>query len=135
MGAMTQATPNPKLEISAAALAQIDLIQRHDYTLEGMSFRVKIGGKGCDGFTYQLGFSAPLRDDIVLRFATPSESRPVEVRMDPFTAYYTQAAGLDYRVDPETQDEGFVLTNHQQALFRGKFFKDESLVPPPKGQA
>ena len=45
-----------KLQVSGAAIQQIKLMLEHDYTLKGKIFRIKIGGKGCGGFTYQTGF-------------------------------------------------------------------------------
>jgi iron-sulfur cluster insertion protein len=114
----------PELTLSPEAARQIQLIQQHDYTLKGLSFRVKIGGKGCGGFTYELGFSAPLPNDVIL------ETAGVRILMDPFTAFYTRLARLDHRVEPETNEEGFVVENADESLYAGKFFKDTSLVPP-----
>ena len=48
---------NFKVELTEAAFEQIRLIKSNDFTLDGHSFRLKIGGKGCDGFTYDTGFS------------------------------------------------------------------------------
>lgn len=114
----------PTLTLTAEAASQIKLIQQHDYTLNGLSFRVKIGGKGCGGFTYELGFSAPLPDDVVL------ETDGVRILMDPFTAFYTRLARLDHRVEADNNEEGFIVENAEESLYAGKFFKDTSLVPP-----
>jgi len=129
MGHMITSNPLPKLEVSDSAMQQIQLILRHDYTLSGMSFRVKIGGKGCNGFTYQTGFSEPLHDDVVITVSHTTNAAPLEIRMDPFTAFYTQHAALDYRLEADQHEEGFVLTNHHEALYKGKFYKDTTLVP------
>jgi len=110
-----------QLELTENALRQIQLIQQHDYTLEGLHFRIKIGGKGCGGFTYETGFSAPLPDDLVLTV------QGTTIFMDPFTAHYTQKGQLDYRI--EKDEEGFVVENFAGDLYKGKFFKDQSLVP------
>ena len=122
----------PKLTISEAAFQQILLIQRHDYTLAGLSFRVKIGGKGCDGFTYETGFSAKRPDDLVVcHTAVSLETKlteQIEIIFDPFSAFYTQIASLDFVAD--AQNEGFQITNHNQALYQGKFYKDTTMVPP-----
>lgn len=122
----------PKLAISDAAFQQILLIQRHDYTLAGMSFRVKIGGKGCNGFTYELGFSPKRPDDLVVRHTAQSietrQEESIEIAFDPFTAYYAQVGSLDFVVSAE--EEGFRFTNHNETLYQGKFFKDETMVPP-----
>ena len=52
------------LFVSDSAVRQIQLMQDHDYTLEGLLFRIKIGGKGCGGFTYDTGFSEHHTDDL-----------------------------------------------------------------------
>ncbi len=114
----------PELLLTDAARRQIQLIQRHDYTLAGRLFRIKIGGKGCGGFTYETGFSDPLADDLRL------DCDGVTILMDRFTAFYTRRATLDHRLDPEVNDEGFVVDNPDTDLYRGKFFKDPSMVPP-----
>jgi len=115
----------PDIELTDSALQQIKLIQQLDYTLSGLSFRVKIGGKGCGGFTYETGFSEKLSDDLVLNCAG------VEILMDPFTAHYSQQCRIDFRLDPEANDEGFVVENFAGDRYRGKFFKDPTLLPPP----
>jgi len=110
-----------QLDITENALRQIQLIQQHDYTLEGLHFRIKIGGKGCGGFTYETGFSAQLPDDLVLTV------QGATIFMDPFTAHYTQKGQLDYKI--EQDEEGFVVENFAGDLYKGKFFKDPNLVP------
>lgn len=116
-------TTQVNLDVTENALQQIRLIQQHDYTLEGLSFRIKIGGKGCGGFTYETGFSAPLPDDVRLTV------QGTTILMDPFTAHYTQNGQLDYRLDAQADDEGFVVENYAGDLYRGKFFKNPNLVP------
>ena len=122
----------PKLTISDAAFQQILLIQRHDYTLTGMSFRVKIGGKGCNGFTYESGFSAKSPEDVIIRHTAVSlesqQNAEIEILMDPFTAFYGQVMSLDYVQSAD--EEGFKITNHNEGLYQGKFYKDTSMVPP-----
>ncbi len=113
----------PNLVITENALQQIRLLQQHDYTLSGMSFRIKIGGKGCGGFTYETGFSAPLPDDLTLIV------QGTAVLMDPFTAHYTQEARLDYQLDIANNDEGFIVENFAGDRYKGKFFKDTTLIP------
>lgn len=116
-----------QINITRAAANQIQLIYQNDFTIEGMSFRIKIGGKGCDGFTYDTGFSLPLEDDLVLEYKF--EENKVKVIIDPFTAHYCQEAELDYLLNPNNNEDGFVFLNKNEHLYAGKFFKDESLVP------
>jgi Fe-S cluster assembly iron-binding protein IscA len=105
-------------------------MQENDYTLENHLFRIKIGGKGCGGFTYDTGFSLPDPDDLLIEKDFPMINYRLKVLMDPFTAYYTQEATLDYLLDTNKNEEGFTLTNAQDGAHRGKFFKDESKLPP-----
>lgn len=115
------------IELSRAAFEQIALIKTHDYTLENMDFRLKIGGKGCDGFTYETGFSEKLDDDIVLKFQF--EDRYLDLLVDPFAAHYCSEGELDFIFNP-TGEEGFEFRNKNEHKYHGKFFSDESMLPP-----
>lgn len=112
-----------QLEITDAARNQLQLMSEHDYTLKNQFFRIQIGGKECHGFTYQLGFTAKDTTDLEL------SSDGLTLVIDPFTAYYTQNAKLDFQMDEQGND-GFVLTNFKESEHRGKFFKDLSKLPP-----
>jgi Fe-S cluster assembly iron-binding protein IscA len=118
------------LFVSDSAVRQIQLMQDHDYTLEGLLFRIKIGGKGCGGFTYDTGFSEHHSDDLIIEKSFPLIKFELKILMDPFTAFYTQQATLDYLLDSQNNEEGFVLTNSADGDHKGKFFKDESKLPP-----
>ncbi len=118
------------LFVSDSAVRQIQLMQLNDYTLEGLQFRIKIGGKGCGGFTYDTGFSEHHPDDLVIKKSFPMINFELSILMDPFTAFYTQESSLDYLLDPQNNQEGFVLTNAADGEHKGKFFKDESKLPP-----
>ena len=102
-------------------------MQENDYTLNNLCFRLKIDGKGCDGFTYALGFSEKLPDDKVLTLGTMENQ--IEIIIDPFTAHYCQNGDLDFLFVPDSNEDGFIFTNHNEANYKGKFFKDESMVP------
>ncbi len=119
-----------KLHLSDSAIRQIQLMQENDYTLEGLKFRIKIGGKGCGGFTYDTGFSDPHPDDLVIERDFPQIKFKLIVLIDPFTAFYTQESTLDYLLDPASNEEGFVLTSATDGEHKGKFFKDSSRLPP-----
>lgn len=112
-----------QLEISPAARNQLLLMREHDYTLKEQFFRIQIGGKECHGFTYQLGFTAKDQTDLEIM------QDGLSILIDPFTAYYTQKAKLDFMMDEQGND-GFTLTNFQESEHRGKFFKDLSKLPP-----
>lgn len=118
------------LMVSDSAIRQIQLMQENDYTLEGLNFRIKIGGKGCGGFTYDTGFSEFHTDDLIIERDFPTIGFKLKILMDPFTAYYTQRASLDYLLDPQSNEEGFTVTNADESDHKGKFFKDEAKLPP-----
>lgn len=113
-----------KIDISNAAASQIELMIENDFTLQDHIFRVKIGGKGCDGFEYHTGFSLPHEDDIILEYAK------FKLHIDPFTAYYSKEASLDYLLNPNNNEDGFIFINYNEQNYEGKFFKDEAMVPP-----
>lgn len=119
-----------KLLVTDSAVRQIQVMQENDYTLDGMSFRIKIGGKGCEGFTYDTGFSEKHADDLVIEQDFPLIKFKLTVLMDPFTAFYTQELTLDYLLDTSNNQEGFIVNNSADGQHRGKFFKDESRLPP-----
>jgi iron-sulfur cluster insertion protein len=119
-----------KLFVTDSAVRQIQVMQENDYTLEGLSFRIKVGGKGCDGFTYDTGFSELHPDDLVIKKNFPLIGFELTVLMDPFTAFYTQELELDYLLDTSNNEEGFIVKNAADGQHKGKFFKDESRLPP-----
>lgn len=119
-----------KLFVTDSAVRQIQLMQENDYTLEGLSFRIKIGGKGCEGFTYDTGFSELHPDDLVIKQNFQLIHFELVVLIDPFTAFYTQEVTLDYLLDTSNNDEGFIVNNAADGQHRGKFFKDEGKLPP-----
>ncbi|HXH30599.1 MAG TPA: hypothetical protein VNJ01_07285 [Bacteriovoracaceae bacterium] len=116
--------------ITDSAVRQIQLMQDHDYTLGGLSFRIKIGGKGCGGFTYDTGFSEGHPDDLIVKQTFPLIGLELTILIDPFTAFYTQSFTLDYLLDLGNNEEGFVVINAQDGQHKGKFFKDTSKLPP-----
>lgn len=119
-----------KLFVTDSAVRQIQLMQENDYTLEGLSFRIKIGGKGCEGFTYDTGFSELHPDDLVIKQKYELIHFDLTVLIDPFTAFYTQEVTLDYLLDTTNNEEGFIVNNAADGQHRGKFFKDEGRLPP-----
>lgn len=119
-----------KLFVTDSAIRQIHLMQTHDYTLEGLCFRIKIGGKGCGGFTYDTGFSETHAEDLEICQFYSAINYQLTILMDPFTAFYTQEATLDYLLDTASNEEGFVIINAAEGTHRGKFYKDESKLPP-----
>ena len=119
-----------KVLITDSAVRQIQLMQVNDYTLEGLQFRIKIGGKGCDGFTYDTGFSEKHEDDLVVEKDYPLINFKLQILVDPFTAFYTQEFTLDYLLDAQNNEEGFIVSNAADGQHKGKFFKDTTRLPP-----
>ncbi|MCB9095046.1 MAG: hypothetical protein H6621_08270 [Halobacteriovoraceae bacterium] len=119
---------NYQIQFTPEAAKQCFLIKECDYTLENKFLRILIGGKDCDGFTYQIGFDHERTDDEKIICSTESGELPV--LMDKFTAFYCHNITVNYHFDPEQTEEGFSVINHNQNLYQKKFFKDESMVPP-----
>ncbi len=129
----------PEVNISDKALSQLRLILENDFTLKGKYLRLLISGKGCDGFSYSVGFTDWNDDDMMIKVkgseTTPSEmaqdDSELQIIMDPFTAFYLQKCSVDYVEDFANNNEGFVVVNENQRSFSGKFWKqDEQKVPP-----
>lgn len=121
----------PTVTFSDTALSQLKLIIENDFTLAGKFFRLLISGKGCDGFTYSVGFTDLKDDDFTVKINNDGED--LEIVVDPFAAFYLQETSVDFVQDFENDNEGFVVTNHGQSNFRGKFWrKNEDRVPPMK---
>jgi Fe-S cluster assembly iron-binding protein IscA len=116
--------------VTDSAVRQIHLMQENDYTLEGLNFRIKIGGKGCGGFTYETGFSERHAEDLLIVKKFSAINFELTLLIDPFTAFYTQSFTLDYLLDTANNEEGFVVQNAADGSHKGKFFKDETRLPP-----
>lgn len=109
------------IEITPDALRQIKVIKQNDFTLENHYFRVQISGKGCDGFTYDLGFDEEKKQDKIL------EIQGFKILMQPFVYKYCKDITIDYHFNPDSGAEGFSLVNHNQDEYKGKFFKEEMI--------
>ena len=59
---------NPSIEISLQAQNQLSLMIEHEFKAQDVGLRLSIDGKGCDGFTYAIGFTKPTNDMGTLRF-------------------------------------------------------------------
>lgn len=116
--------------VTDSAVRQIQLMQENDYTLEGLFFRIKIGGKGCGGFTYETGFSEKDPEDLIINLSYPTIGFELTLLIDPFSAFYTQNFTLDYLLDTANNEEGFIVQNAADGTHKGKFFKDTSKLPP-----
>lgn len=122
----------PVIMFTERALSQLMLIMDNDFTLAGKYFRIVVSGKGCEGFTYAAGFTDLNDDDFQVRIANTNEE--IYVIVDPFAAFYLQEASVDFVQDFDLDAEGFVIVNHAQAEFKGKFWRAApEKAPPVKG--
>lgn len=119
----------PVIMFTERALAQLKLIIENDFTLAGKYFRIVVSGKGCEGFTYAAGFTDLNEDDFQVRIANTQEE--IYVVIDSFAAFYLQEASVDFVQDFEQDAEGFVIVNHSQSEFRGKFWRAAPEKTPP----
>ena len=116
-----------KIIVTDEALSQLALIIENDHTIADQVFRLKVEGKGCGGFDYSLGFTAPEKDDLL--YTKTYENKELTIHIDPFTAFYAKEGKLEYVCDLDNDREGFGFINDNETKYRGKFFKDESMVP------
>lgn len=119
----------PVIMFTERALSQLKLIIDNDFTLAGKYFRIVVSGKGCEGFTYAAGFTDLNADDFLVRIANIDEE--IYIIVDPFAAFYLQVASVDFVQDFEQEAEGFVIVNHAQNEFKGKFWKSRPSKTPP----
>lgn len=119
----------PTIMFTQRALDQLKLIIENDFTLAGKYFRLVISGKGCDGFTYAAGFTDLQDEDFLVRILNANED--IYVIIDPFAAFYLQEASVDFIQDFNLDAEGFVITNHSQNEFKGKFWRSAPEKTPP----
>jgi iron-sulfur cluster insertion protein len=108
------------IQLTQAALTQLKLMLKQDFTLQDKFLRLSIKGKGCEGFTYSLQFTPQLESDVLL-----SISGQVTLLMDDFTAQFVKSGLIDFI--QSHQEEGFLFQNHHEKLFHGKFFKELNL--------
>ena len=119
----------PLIMFTERALLQLKLIIDNDFTLAGKYFRIVISGKGCEGFTYAAGFTDLNDDDFQIRIANTHEE--IFVIVDPFAGFYFHEASVDFVQDFDQDAEGFVIVNHAQSEFKGKFWRSSPEKTPP----
>jgi len=119
----------PVVYFTARAHDQLKLILNNDFTLAGKYFRILISGKGCDGFTYSAGFTDLKDDDFLVKIENSDDE--ITIVLDPFAAFYLQETSVDFIQDFEKDTEGFVITNHLQKKYAGKFWRKAPEETPP----
>jgi len=119
---LEEAPEAPVIKLTPRALMELKLILDNDFTLAGKYFRIVISGKGCNGFTYSVGFTDLVENDVQVTIA--GESEDLLILLDPFAAFYLQDATIDFGHDLAQDMDGFVVTNHRQETYTGKFWMD-----------
>ena len=119
----------PVIMFTDRALSQLKLIIENDFTLAGKYFRIVVSGKGCEGFTYAAGFTDLNDDDFQIQIANCKDE--LYVIVDPFAAFYLQETSVDFIQDFNLDAEGFVIVNHAQSEFKGKFWRSAPEKTPP----
>ena len=110
----------PIIKFTSVAFDQLNMILENDYTLAGKYFRILISGKGCDGFTYSVGFTDLKEDDF--QIPVNKHESDIIVLIDPFAAFYLQETTIDFINKPEEDIEGFLVINHMQEKYAWKVF-------------
>lgn len=113
------------IKVTQKAKEQLQLLLENDYTLEGKGLRINISGKECDGFVYGVGFDQKRESDKAIGLF-----EGLELYLDPFAAFYLKNITLDYQTDFENDAEGLVVTNHDQHLYKDKFWKAAPELTP-----
>lgn len=141
----------PKVSISKEARWQIANMLENDPYLAGKFLRITIDGKGCDGFTYAIGFTTLQNDDFCVETTVEAYSHPededllqaenkakqmeTKILFDPFAAFYLSEVQIHYQFDATQDIDGFVVTNVNQESFHGKFWrKSDKKTPPERSQ-
>lgn len=112
------------IKVSPEAVKQARLMQKNEDAWQGLSLRLYLEGKGCDGFYYGVTFDAQHEGDLSLPLAECEEAQdlaPLVLLVDEKTLPFVKDVEVIW-VDDE-RGRGFLVENPQQRQFRGKFFK------------
>lgn len=100
------------------AYNQAKLLQKENSDYFGKPLRLYIEGKGCDGFYYGVTFDEPNSEDLSFK------QDDISIIIDPDSYIFCQDVSITW-VDDE-RGRGFLVENHNQKKFRGKFYKRPS---------
>ncbi len=82
------------------------------------SLRLYIEGKGCDGFYYGVTFDDPEESDLMFKQDT------ISIIIDSESYIFCKDVTITW-VDDD-RGRGFLVHNHNQKKFRGKFYKRQA---------
>lgn len=116
------------ITFSEMALLEIFLLLENDFSDKKRGFRISVGGKGCDGFSYTAGLSEIDPKDTKIEFM--AKGKRFFLLLDPFISFYFKNATIDFYQDPTKDIEGFIINNLDQKKFAGKFWKQAPELAP-----
>ncbi|MFK7872239.1 MAG: HesB/IscA family protein [Oligoflexales bacterium] len=104
------------LAIDPKALRKAEEFYDNHPEWKGLSLRVYLSGKGCDGFSYGVSFDQAENSD--QKFLI---SEKITLIVDSDTMTFIDGSTVTWT---ETEEgEGFIIDNPSHKNFRGKFFK------------
>lgn len=105
----------PSIRLTEAAIKATHDLVAEDASRSGLSLRLYLEGKGCDGFYYGVSFDEASHEDIHFPHGT------IDLIADPDTLEFCNGSVIDW-VDDE-RGRGFLVDNPGHRKFRGKFYK------------
>lgn len=106
------------ISLTPAAQVQAQELAKKEQN-KGLSLRLYLDGKGCDGFYYGVTFSETLEDDIIFN-TVPN----VPLLVDQDSYKFCKGSVIDWVNDE--RGVGFLVENPNHRKFRGKFYKRQS---------
>ncbi len=110
-----QNTKTPQITLTAPAMAAAQALQAENTAFSGLSLRLYLDGKGCDGFYYGVTFDAATAEDHHF------SQGDIDVVVDSDTLEFVAGSTITW-VDDE-RGKGFLVENPRHRQFRGKFYK------------
>ena len=101
------------------ALRKAITLQLENPAWYGLSLRLYLEGKGCDGFFYGVTFDKREDEDVV--FENEYKNQQLNIVVDPRTLEFTQGSEITW--GSHDGKEGFIVENPKHKRFRGKFYK------------
>lgn len=109
----------PELTMTKEAIRAALTLQKEYPKWQGMSLRLYLEGKGCDGFFYGVTFDTPDTSD--LRFPQSSDDDSIELITDKESIEFVNGSNIIW--GSHDGQDGFIVENPRHRSFRGKFYK------------
>ena len=107
-----------EVNFSEEALKNAFRLRAENPDWKGLSLRLYLDGKGCDGFYYGLSFDKEEKEDFSQEFLL--ENQKLTVITDPKTLSFVQSSQISW--SEHEGKEGFLVENPKHKRFRGKFY-------------